>query len=158
MNYSDPDVILQFRNGKNSGKSSAIFGIAALSAILLLEIYNLYEKRREVRANNITRNSVLLLMLLTVTALIHESLGLYLFTADWTNKEELCNRFTQAGMLLSYVLVKQAIYIFLFERVRIVYAALHLESNTFLRICRNVAFFLIATGGNDDLILLGHVL
>ena len=101
-----------------------------LSMLALIELLNFYEKQKVFRKSRLARNNPLLLFVITLLALTAHIMSFLLWDVNWIYVPNGldCNLLIQAGVVLLYVVIKQFIYLFLFERVKVVHDALHMKN------------------------------
>jgi len=133
--------------GRASGRNLAVAGIFLLSGLAALELFNFYEKRSTFRKSRIARNNPLLLFFITLLGLTAHITAFLLWNTNWLIASPVldCNALVQGGVVLMYVVIKQFIYLFLFERVKVVHDALHLKDRTLIAF-RWIVFAFATTG------------
>lgn len=142
-NSTDPDIIIarDFGRGFTSFSSSVIF------VILVLELLSLYQRRKIFFGKSRNRESTLptlALAAVTIAGFIEGLCGGMLWYLDWTNAKEACNVYASA-LTVGYIMMKQVIYLYLYERLSVVHASMNFTHYS-VNLIRKLTLFSIVVG------------
>ena len=130
------------------GQVSSAMVISILVVFFFLELWTLIERRKSItwitlyRYRNLT---LIAIFSLTTSALFVAICGGLLWWYDWTNFRVQCVYFSQLGITVSYVFMKQVLYLFLFLKMKLVHDSTHFR-NRLVKYTRGLVLFTIVFG------------
>jgi hypothetical protein len=141
---NDTTSVIQVRD---FGRGFSAFSCSFIFIILVLELINLYQKREQVflKPHKATKVSILGLLAVTIAALFVSISGGLLWWYDWRGFETQCTYFSQWAITIGYVMMKQFLYLFLFQRMYIVHSAIQFD-HIIVKVLRIGCFFIIVVG------------
>jgi len=122
----------------------AAIGLIMMTTLTLLTTKSIWEKASKLRIRTKRGDRTLIwIFFICLISIIFYILEMLQYAMDWTGKNSECALTCTPFIPLTYVLTKQFLYFFLYERAAIVHDSLKLRQRSFLIFRAGVAFAIV---------------
>ena len=128
-----------------AGRIVSVIGIIFTILILIPEIASLYYTRKKFSLRHAHTRANFSLFLVTLFGLWTLLICLLVWWVNWLGNPEGCHDLVAPMIALIYVIMKQCLYLFLYDRAKVVHESLNLQAFS-LRVLRTLVF-LASTAG-----------
>ena len=104
-----------------------IFGLVLLPSILVMEVFTFYQERKRFSLRKPTVRWRLPMLLVTIFGIVMIILDGLFEWIDWTNSPYGCENILSGLCTLFFIVMKQCVNLFLYDRAKIVHEALQLR-------------------------------
>jgi hypothetical protein len=128
-----------------AGRALSLTGLVVAFSLLCIESYTIFERWAQISWRRAKSRVLLWLGLISLTGVLVTLTCVVVWWGNWLGREQSCSNLVAPLLPLLYITMKQCLYLFLFDRAKVVHDALKINGHS-IRILRWVVFLACTLG------------